>query len=156
MWVLMGQTLGGLSKKDLTRVLRSCFNIGCTGQSRECSSLLGVETAPFGRRLVALFADWTLSYFVAAFLVSMHLGSISVMQNVVFFIENILFISTTGASVGQRLMKLKVVSYPDGGYITFGRAFVRTLLLSLVLPALFTKQRRGWHDIAANSLIVNA
>ena len=115
-----------------------------------------METASFRRRLVALFADWTLSYFVAAFLVSMHWGSISFMQNLVFFLENIIFISTTGATVGQRLMKLKVVSFPDGGYVTAGRVFIRTLSLSLVLPALFTSGRRGFHDIWAKSVIINA
>ncbi len=114
-----------------------------------------METAAFRRRLVALFADWTLSYFVAAFLVSMNWGSISLMQNLVFFLENIIFISTTGATVGQKLMKLKVISYPDGGYVSAGRVFIRTIALSLVLPALFSSGGRGFHDIWAKSAIIN-
>ena len=115
-----------------------------------------MEIAPFGRRLVALFADWTLSYFVAVFLASFHFGSVRVLQYFAFLVEVFLFTIFAGASAGQRLMKLKVVTYPDGGYLPPLRVFIRTILLILVIPALFTRNRRGFHDVIAKSLIIIA
>ena len=115
-----------------------------------------VDIAPFGRRLVALFADWTLSYFVAVFLASLNWGSARVLQYFVFAVEVILFTSITGSSIGQRLMKLKIISYPDGGYLPPQRVLLRTVLLILVIPALFTKNKRGLHDVIAMSLIISA
>jgi uncharacterized RDD family membrane protein YckC len=152
----MSQTLWGVSKKDLTPLLRLCFNLGGYGLNRPWPSLMSVEIASFRRRLVALFADWTLSYFVAVFLATLHWGSASALQYLVFYLELFIFTSTTGASAGQHLMKLKVVSVPDGGYLTPGRVALRTLLIILVLPALFTKERRGYHDIFSKSLVINA
>ena len=113
-----------------------------------------MEIAPFSRRLVALFADWTLSYFVAVFMASFHFGPVRVLQYFAFFVEVLVFTIFTGASVGQRLMKLKVVTYPDGGYLPPLRVFIRTILLILVIPALFTRDRRGFHDVIAKSLII--
>jgi uncharacterized RDD family membrane protein YckC len=115
-----------------------------------------VEIAPFGRRLVALFADWTLSYFVAVFMASLHWGSARVLQYLVFAFEVFIFTSINSASIGQRLMKLKVISYPDGNYLPPQRVLLRTLLLVLVIPALFTKNKRGFHDVLARSLIISA
>jgi uncharacterized RDD family membrane protein YckC len=115
-----------------------------------------VEIAPFGRRLIALFADWTLSYFVAVFLASLGWGSARVLQYLVFAVEVILFTSITGSSIGQRLMKLRVISCPDGSYLPPQRVLLRTFLLVLVIPALFTKNKRGLHDVLAKSLIISA
>ena len=115
-----------------------------------------VENASFGRRLVALFADWTLSYFVAVFLAGLHLGPPRFLQYLVFFIEVVIFTTATGSSAGQKLMRLKIVTFPQGGYLTFPKVLTRTTLLILVLPALFTKSGRGYHDIIAKSSVINA
>lgn len=115
-----------------------------------------MEQAPFSKRLIALFADWTLSFFVATFLAAFNLGSVASLQYLVFFIEVVLFTTTVQASVGQKLMKLKIVSFPDGGYLPFPKVLLRTLLLVLVIPALFTTEGRGFHDVLAKSSIINA
>lgn len=117
---------------------------------------MSVELASFRRRLVALFADWTLSYFAAIFLASLHWGPARPLQYLVFYFEVLLFTATTGASAGQRLMKLRVVSYPDGGYLDPWRVALRTLFVILVIPALLTKAGRGYHDVIAKSMVVNA
>lgn len=126
------------------------------GAKPQCSNLLAMETAPFGRRLAALCADWALSYFAAAFFASLGWGSVSALQLVVFYFEVIAFTAITGASVGQQLMKLRIVSFETGGYLPFQKVLIRTTLLILVLPALFSANGRGFHDILAKSAVVKA
>ena len=115
-----------------------------------------MEVAPFGRRLAALFADWALSYFVAVFLSRFNLGGITGLQYLVFVLEVTFFTSLLKGSVGQRLMNLKVVSYPDGDFLPISRSLLRTILLVLIIPVLFTSNGRGYHDVLANSIVTNA
>ena len=115
-----------------------------------------MEIAPFGKRLLALFADWALSYFVAVFLARLDLGGVAGLQYLVFFVEVTVFTSLLKGSVGQRLMNLKVVTYPDGDFLPIGRAFLRTVLILLVIPVLFTSGGRGYHDVLANSIVTTA
>lgn len=63
---------------------------------------------------------------------------------------------TTGQTYGMRLTGIRVQRL-SGGPITFVRAFVRGLLVVLLLPALFTdRDGRGLHDRAAGSVVVRA
>ena len=66
-----------------------------------------------------------------------------------------------GKTPGAALLGIQVVRH-DGGHLSFGRAFVRTvvfpfsfLFLGLGLwGALFGRQRRTWQDLAAGSVVV--
>ena len=91
---------------------------------------------------------------MASFLASLHLGQTSVLQYLVFYFEVILFTWIYGASVGQNLMKLKVVTQGSEGRLSFLNVLIRTTLLMFVLPALFTAKGRGLHEIASKSEIV--
>jgi uncharacterized RDD family membrane protein YckC len=152
----MGQTLLGIGKNVLTRVLRSCFKISPLWPAEQVPYPFRVEEASFSRRLAALFADWTLSYFVAVFLSAHHLGSVRLLQYPVFYVELLIFTSITGASVGQNLMKVKVVRYPDGKTLAPGYIAIRSLLILLVLPTFITKNGRTLHNIAGRSMVINA
>jgi uncharacterized RDD family membrane protein YckC len=53
--------------------------------------------------------------------------------------------------------RLRCVSVADGGAIGVLRAFLRGVLLALLIPALIMDEwRRGLHDKAANSIVVAA
>jgi uncharacterized RDD family membrane protein YckC len=74
----------------------------------------------------------------------------------IFAAEVYLLTALTGFTVGMRLLGLRVMRL-DGKPVGFGWAFVRTLLLLTVIPALITDyHRRGLHDRAANTIVVRA
>ena len=112
-----------------------------------------------GRRFVAILIDWFASTFVAG--LSNHdalpfSGHPSYLPLLVFGLEVWILTATTGASFGQRLVRLRVVSL-DGRPLNPVRAFVRTVLLCLAVPALiWDRDLRGLHDKAANTVVVRA
>lgn len=72
------------------------------------------------------------------------------------------FWSTSGQSLGQRAVGVRVVSADDGQLISQGRAFVRwlgivissiPLWLGLIWVA-FDDRKQGWHDKMANTVVV--
>ncbi|MGH8962308.1 MAG: RDD family protein [Jatrophihabitantaceae bacterium] len=74
------------------------------------------------------------------------------------------FIGTRGATIGKRIMGVKVIDSATGGYIGMGRAFVRYIVLA-VTGAICTigywspffdgtKRNQGWHDKSANDFVV--
>lgn len=61
----------------------------------------------------------------------------------------------TGASPGQRLLRLRVIRL-DERRIGLWVGFVRTALIALMLPPLvFTREGRGLHDLAIGTAAVN-
>ncbi len=72
----------------------------------------------------------------------------------IFFIEVGALTALQGASAGQRILRLRVVDSSSGGRVNPGRAIYRTLLICLVIPAVFTKEGRGYHDWFTNSVVV--
>jgi uncharacterized RDD family membrane protein YckC len=74
----------------------------------------------------------------------------------------------SGATVGKRLMRIRVADQHDGNPIGAGRALLRWVLMgmfwiSLYLPGLLNllwplwdQQRQAWHDKLANSVVVTA
>ena len=77
-------------------------------------------------------------------------------NSLVFAVLQILFLMTTGASVGHRIMGMRVVPL-TGGYIGLWRPVVRTLLLVVILPALvWDSDQRGFHDKIAGTVLIRA
>jgi uncharacterized RDD family membrane protein YckC len=115
----------------------------------------------FGRRLVGAIIDWTACQLIAAALFSVPLPFAGVASQrettillALFALENLLLLSTTGYTLGHRIVGLRVLSL-DGQRARPFQVLVRTLLLCLFLPALFwDKDGRGLHDKAAGTLIV--
>lgn len=69
----------------------------------------------------------------------------------------------TSQTLGKRLVGTRVVHYRTRERLGWGRSFLRALMLFvLALPAglgflsVLGPERRGWHDLAANSIVVRA
>ena len=115
----------------------------------------------FGRRLVGAIIDWTACQLIAAALFTVPLPFAGVASQrdttillALFALENLLLLSTTGYTLGHRIVGLRVLSL-DGHRARPFQVLVRTVLLCLFLPALFwDKDGRGLHDKAAGTLIV--
>lgn len=106
-------------------------------------------TAHWPRRVVALFIDWWLCVAIAA---GFFHGS-SLATSAVFVVSQVVLVGTVGCSVGHFVCGLHVLR-GDGGWAGPFRALVRTLLLSLVIPAVVTQEGgRGLHDVAARTVI---
>lgn len=113
--------------------------------------------ARFGRRLVAIFIDWTMCQLIAFLLFKVELGHGgpgSFVPLGIFAVENLVLLPTMGATVGQRLLGLLLMSV-DGRRVSLVQVLIRTLLLCLAVPALIWDQDgRGLHDKAAATLLV--
>jgi uncharacterized RDD family membrane protein YckC len=113
--------------------------------------------AGYGRRLGALVIDWLISLGIAGALASaLHVGAQtrSLLTLLVFGVMVWLLTGLVGTTLGKRLCALRVVRV-DGRPVGPLWAFVRTLLLVLVVPALiWDRDHRGLHDRAANAVVV--
>ena len=103
------------------------------------------------RRFLALLIDWLMCSVVASFIGG---GARSFTILLVFFIEVSILTSLQQASAGQRILRLQVVNFTNYGIVPVKRIVIRTLLICLVLPAVFTREGRGLHDWVANSVVV--
>jgi uncharacterized RDD family membrane protein YckC len=105
--------------------------------------------AGFGRRLGALFIDWILCAVISTALLHSQYWTI-----VVFAAEVYLLTVLTGTTVGKRVLGLRVARL-DGRPVGFGWGLVRVLLLLAVVPPLvYDRDRRGLHDKAANTVVL--
>lgn len=115
------------------------------------------SVAGYGRRLGALLVDWMIALAVSAAAAgALHWGSggRSLATLAIFGLVTWLFTGLTGTTPGKRLCGLRVVRV-DGRPIGPWWAFVRTVLLLIVVPALlWDRDYRGLHDRAADSVVV--
>jgi len=133
-----------------------------------------MEKAPLGKRFLALLIDSLIIGF-AAFLVSLILGDIFIVSSLIAMIYSTLMEgSAPYATVGKRVMKLRVVD-SNGNGADMKRAAIRNLvkfgpaLLGLFLPyipglfglinygfGVFGAQKQAIHDMAASTFVVPA
>ncbi|WP_246278150.1 RDD family protein [Phytohabitans rumicis] len=113
------------------------------------------EPPSLAKRFGALVIDWVLCLLVSNFFGDpLRDGWPPV---VVLILEYAIFIGLFAQTPGMAITRLRCVSFVDGGRIGIPRAFIRGVLLSLVVPALIMDgQRRGLHDKAAASIMTNA
>jgi uncharacterized RDD family membrane protein YckC len=72
-------------------------------------------------------------------------------------LEYTFFIGFFTQTPGMWLTKIRCLSFPDGAAIGVPRAFLRGLLLALLVPAVIMDTLgRGLHDKAARSIMVPA
>ena len=116
--------------------------------------------AGWGVRLLALILDWVLANLAALALAQ---GSViwtpgtpaSWLPLGLFLLEVWLLTGLSGASAGQRLLRLRVLRL-DRRPVGLWRSLVRTALIALVLPPLvFDRDGRGLHDLAAGTVVVH-
>ena len=110
-----------------------------------------------GRRLAALAIDWASAMLVVAVFFPGSTGVGNGWANtLVFAVLQVLFLVTTGASIGHRILGMRVVPLA-GGSIGLWRPVVRTLLLIVILPALvWDSDQRGFHDKVAGTVLIRA
>ena len=119
-----------------------------------------MQTPSLLRRLGALLIDWIVASLSAAALAGTHYPPDDIKENLVitafFVVEMSLLTGLLGFSIGKRILGLKVENR-DGRPIGLVRAFVRSLLICLVIPAIvMTDDKRGLHDLAAGSRVARA
>ena len=103
-----------------------------------------------GRRIAGLAIDWALA--VAASVIFFNYDGFA--TTLIFVVLQIVFIPTIGGSIGHRLVGLRVVAL-GGGWIGLWRPIVRSLLLSIVIPALvWDSDQRGFHDKMAGTVLI--
>ena len=135
------------------------------GQSYGLPETGSGSVAGWSRRFGALVIDWiACSLITIAFLYHPTVGHPAdvlvaprAWTPVVFGIQDFLLTATTGFTLGKRLTGLRVIRL-DGPYLVgFARAFVRTVLLLLVVPAMIMdRDLRGLQDKAANTIVVRS
>jgi len=115
--------------------------------------------ASFGRRLIAVTIDWLACKLVAYAVFHVGFGETGARTFVplgIFAVENILLIWTGGATLGQRLLRMRVIGQA-GHRVNLVQAVTRTFLLCLFVPAvIWDKDGRSLHDKVPNTAIVNA
>ena len=103
-----------------------------------------------GRRLLGFAIDWAISIGVSAIFFNYAPAA----NLIIFVILQIIFIPTIGASLGHRLVGLRVISI-HGGWIGLWRPIVRSFLLGIALPALvWDSDQRGFHDKIAGTALI--
>jgi uncharacterized RDD family membrane protein YckC len=113
--------------------------------------------APFGRRAVAVLVDWLVGTVIAAGLLHYRLGEGGLgpfKPLALFVLMNLLLVGTLGATIGHRLLGLRVVRL-GGASAGPLLAVVRTVLLAVVVPAvIWDRDTRGFHDKIAGTVLV--
>jgi uncharacterized RDD family membrane protein YckC len=104
------------------------------------------EASP-GRRFLAILIDWLMCRSIIVLL-----GSNSYTENqfstlILFYLEVAFFTYVLQASAGQRIMGIMVVDAFDDSRVGLNRILIRTLLVCLVLPAVWTKNSVPLHNL---------
>ena len=118
-----------------------------------------MQTPSLIRRLGALLVDWIIASLSAAALAGTHYPPEDIKENLIitafFVVEMSVLTGLLGYSIGKRIFRLKVEN-PDGQPIGLPRAFLRSLLVCLVIPAIvMNDDKRGIHDLAAGSRVAS-
>ncbi|MFC4336802.1 RDD family protein [Salininema proteolyticum] len=128
--------------------------------------------ASVSARFVHVVIDWLLC--LVPIKILQYTGALDVLPNislggvtagpsaytaVLFWIYTAVMLTASTRTFGMKWMGIECISAEDSRPIGFGRALLRAILTSLVLPAvpaLFDQYGRGLHDRAAGSVMVQA
>jgi uncharacterized RDD family membrane protein YckC len=106
--------------------------------------------ARFGRRVAAFAIDAALGAFISYAFFDYYIWA----SLAVFAVMQIIFLALVSGSIGHLLLGICVVPLKSG-WIGVWRPIVRTILLALLVPALFAdRDRRGLHDRLAGTVLV--
>jgi uncharacterized RDD family membrane protein YckC len=108
--------------------------------------------ARMGRRIAAIAIDWALSVLVS----SAFFNYDPVATLLVFVLIQVVFVAFTGASIGHRLLGLRVAVL-GGAALGFWRPIVRAVLIALVIPvAVYDADQRGLHDRSIRTVLIRS
>lgn len=134
----------------------------------------GVFVGPLGARFVAFLIDRSVPVLISG-LASILIVQVADSRTIVSLIAGVLILAwgllvwqmyaVRAAGPGMRLMKLQLVGYTDGRPIGWGRFLLRWLVLSLlaatgiglllmIIFLLLHPRKQGWHDLAADSVVI--
>jgi uncharacterized RDD family membrane protein YckC len=117
-----------------------------------------LDSATWGRRILALFVDWVTCLAVVEGLVAVGVlgGNPNGLGTLVLFVlESALFTALAGGSFGKLATRLRVVRNDGSGRpVSLLRALARSVLVGLLVPPLLTFDGRGLHDVAAGTRTV--
>ena len=109
------------------------------------------------RRALAAIIDWVLAQLIVIGVFGVEIdqgGGAAFAPLAVFALMHLLLVGTIGTTIGHRVVGIGVAGL-DGGSLRPGQTVIRTLMVVLFLPAVFTaSDGRGFHDRAAGSLTV--
>lgn len=111
--------------------------------------------AGMGLRFAALTVDWIAVSLIINGLTGRNTGYQGE-RTLLFYVEVALLTSLMGSSAGQRLFRIKVVDSDTGEMVPPLRILIRTLLIILVLPALFRKDGVPYHDALCHTSVIRA
>jgi uncharacterized RDD family membrane protein YckC len=133
-------------------------DVGWPGQALGLPETGPRSLARVGRRFLALLIDWLIAYGLAALGMTLGIVSISALSTavlVIWLVLGVLSVRLFGFTPGQYALGLMVVSVDNRQHVGSGRAIGRGLLLSLVIPALFTDaDGRGLQDRLTATAVV--
>ena len=107
----------------------------------------------FGSRFAAITVDWFACSMIVNGLTGRNYGYEGE-RLLLFFAEVVLLTALMGSSAGQRVFRLKVIDSETGLALSPLRILIRTLLIILVLPALFRRDGIAYHDYICKSVVV--
>ena len=110
--------------------------------------------ASLGKRFLAICIDWAIAWSISTLLTPNVIPESSVSTLLVFFLEVFFITYFLQSSMGQFLVGIKVVDKETLGRIGFKRTLIRTMLIVLVLPAIFTKDLEPYHNLLTHSRVV--
>ena len=118
------------------------------------------QLAGFGPRLVAIVIDGILLGLVALLLRAVHLVAVAYIVDIAYFVG---FWSTTGVTIGNRIMKIQVAK-ADGSALNWGTGVIRYIgyLISVIvifiglLWVLWDPNKQGWHDKMAHTVVIRS
>lgn len=131
---------------------------GYTPSYAGVGAMTGVgEHVGFGLRFVAYLIDIILLAIVGGILNAIHLGGLTTIVDIVYFVY---FWSTTGQTVGMMPFKLKVVRV-DGQPLSWSTGILRYVgLIISTIPiflglfwVIWDPQKQGWHDKIASTYV---
>ncbi|MBC7723748.1 MAG: RDD family protein [Burkholderiaceae bacterium] len=103
-----------------------------------------------GRRFAALCIDWGIAYGVSYF----FFGNEGLATSLIFAVFQTVMILFVSGGIGHLLLGMRVVP-ATGGRVGLWRPIVRSVLLTLVIPAaIWDKDQRGMHDRLAGTILV--
>ena len=118
------------------------------------------SVAGFRRRLAALTIDWFIGYGIAAIFAT---PDPAVNPWFGWFVLGVWFVLTAapvavfGASAGMLALGMRVAATDGKPTVGVGRSLLRTALIAVVVPPLVRDvDGRGWHDRAAQTVVVRA
>jgi uncharacterized RDD family membrane protein YckC len=111
--------------------------------------------ASLGKRFLAICIDWAIAWSISILLTPNVIPETSISTLVVFYFEVLILTYFMQSSMGQFLVGIKVVDKETHGRIGFKRTLIRTTLIILVLPAIFTKDLEPYHNVLTYSRVVS-